>query len=489
VLAGVLGVAAAAAAVWAVAGGDAEVGATPDAEVRFEDVAVRDMRDVETLAGTLGFEAGDPVAARTAGTLTAAPVPGTVLEEGDVVFRIDDEPVVLLYGTVPAYRPLALAPDLEELTLAATGTVTWILHDGASLGNGDVIAEVDGDPVVALIGDLPMYRPLQYGRTPDGPDVRQLEEALVALGFDPEDGVEVDETFDWSTRQMVLDWQEAIGAPEDGVVGVDEVAFLAEPVIVDTMRIGVGDRLQGTVPVAAVYAGSTPAEGTDVRQLEAALDRLGHGPFAVDGRFSAATEAAVAEWQEAVGAEADGVVDLGEVVFLPGPVRVADDPLPSGSEVRPGAAVFATTADRVTVSAALDAADQDLLAEGDTVTVVLPDETEAAGVVAAVASVARRDPQTGASTFDVTVELDDVSVAAGLDEAPVDVEVVAEERPGVMAVPVTALLALAEGGYAVEVDAGDGSTLLVAVEPGLYADGYVEIASDGLRPGDRVVVP
>ncbi len=54
--------------------------------------------------------------------------------------------------------------------------------------------------------------------------------------------------------------------------------------------------------------------------------------------------------------------------------------------------------------------------------------------------------------------------------------------------PVTALLALAGGGYAVEVS--DGATShLVGVEPGLYADGYVEVTSDELREGQKVVVP
>jgi len=82
-----------------------------------------------------------------------------------------------------------------------------------------------------------------------------------------------------------------------------------------------------------------------------------------------------------------------------------------------------------------------------------------------------------------------VSVAAGLDQAPVDVEVTTDSRTGVMAVPVTALLALAEGGYAVEVDDGGGQTHLVAVDPGLYADNLVEITASGLQPGDMVVVP
>jgi len=89
----------------------------------------------------------------------------------------------------------------------------------------------------------------------------------------------------------------------------------------------------------------------------------------------------------------------------------------------------------------------------------------------------------------VLIELEDVTVAAGLDEAPVEIEVVTEVRHGVMAVPVTALLALAEGGYAVEVDNGDGTLRLVGVDPGLFADGLVEVDANGLRAGDMVVAP
>ena len=58
-----------------------------------------------------------------------------------------------------------------------------------------------------------------------------------------------------------------------------------------------------------------------------------------------------------------------------------------------------------------------------------------------------------------------------------------------LAVPVTALIALTEGGYAVEVMADDGSTALVAVDPGLFADGRVEVSSDGLEVGMAIVIP
>jgi hypothetical protein len=95
----------------------------------------------------------------------------------------------------------------------------------------------------------------------------------------------------------------------------------------------------------------------------------------------------------------------------------------------------------------------------------------------------------GQAVFQVTIGLDDPALASGLDEAPVDVDVVTDEALGVKAVPVTALLALAEGGYAVEVVDGPGDTHLVGVEAGLFADGWVEVTGDGLEVGDQVVVP
>ena len=58
----------------------------------------------------------------------------------------------------------------------------------------------------------------------------------------------------------------------------------------------------------------------------------------------------------------------------------------------------------------------------------------------------------------------------------------------VLAVPVSALVALLEGGYAVEVVDDDGSRRYVAVETDLFDDGWVEVRGDGLSEGQSVVV-
>jgi multidrug efflux pump subunit AcrA (membrane-fusion protein) len=58
----------------------------------------------------------------------------------------------------------------------------------------------------------------------------------------------------------------------------------------------------------------------------------------------------------------------------------------------------------------------------------------------------------------------------------------------VLAVPVGALLALAQGGYAVAVESR-GTRTLIAVTPGIFDGSLVEVTSSGLRPGMRVEVP
>jgi hypothetical protein len=117
----------------------------------------------------------------------------------------------------------------------------------------------------------------------------------------------------------------------------------------------------------------------------------------------------------------------------------------------------------------------------------MPNGEEVAAIVTEISGIATRTDN--GVVFETTIELVDASVGAELDQAPVDVVVVTDSRERVLAVPVTALLALAEGGYAVEVALESGALGLVAVEPGLYADGWVEVVSTGLSAGDRVVVP
>jgi multidrug efflux pump subunit AcrA (membrane-fusion protein) len=87
----------------------------------------------------------------------------------------------------------------------------------------------------------------------------------------------------------------------------------------------------------------------------------------------------------------------------------------------------------------------------------------------------------------VTVSLDRRSATRGLDQVPVEVSIIDTVHHNVLAVPVGALLALANGGYAVAVE-DHGTRTLVAVRPGIFDGNQVEVNSPRLQAGMRVEV-
>ncbi len=245
--------------------------------------------------------------------------------------------------------------------------------------------------------------------------------------------------------------------------------------------------------------GSTPAwrtlkvgvVGADVRQLERNLEALGYDGFTVDDTFTSATSAAVRRWQRDVGARADGVVGLGVVVFLPSPVRIDQHLLTLGDAVSSGAQVLAVGPTAPVVTVELEPTQLSLVAVGDPVIVRLANGAETPGTVVSVGQegAAAGEEQAGETeTVPATVLLKRPVDAARLAGSSATVSVVTDTSEDVLAVPVTALLAVS-GGYVVEVDRGD-RIQSVAVTPGLFdgIKGLVEIRATGLETGDRVVV-
>lgn len=458
------------------------------AALSFEPVVQTDLVQMDSFDGTLGTESGDPVNSPLQGTVTGTAEVGTMIEQGDVFLTVNNEPVVLLYGDLPAYRDLSATEESMALTGNQSGVVTDVVAVGDTIEQGDVLYRVNGEPVVVMYGDTPAYRTLRdLSENMTGEDVLQLESALVALGYDSDGALTVDEEFTDYTETVVELWQEDLGVEEDGVVQLGDVIFIPGEADVLGVGVEVGQTVGPGQPVVTITAGDS-LQGADVLQLEEALVNLGYEGPVVDGTWDDGTKAAVLAWQSDVGLETDAVVDLGEVVFLPATVRVNEVLASVGTSVNPGTPVLAISSADKSVTFDLPAGDQGLIAVGQEVNIELPDGSDTPGTVTSVASVATAQ-QGGGASFEVKVVLDDPAVAAGLDEAPVDVEVISDSVSNVMAIPVSALVALAEGGYAVEVDAGGGTTQLVAVDPGFYADGLVEVASDGLAVGDLVVVP
>jgi multidrug efflux pump subunit AcrA (membrane-fusion protein) len=210
----------------------------------------------------------------------------------------------------------------------------------------------------------------------------------------------------------------------------------------------------------------------------------------VDESYSDATATAVRKWQHDLGLAETGTVELGRVLYAAGPVRVDSQKAAVGEALQPGKALLTYTGAARVIIVELDVSDQRLTHNGSAVSVKLPDGKAVAGKIANTQTVVKpAEGQTPAKTkIKVTVTVDDEKALAGLDLAAVEVSFTASQRENVLTVPVAALLALAEGGYGVQVvDAG--TTRVVAVKTGLFAGGRVEVSGDGLTEGMTVGMP
>jgi Putative peptidoglycan binding domain len=304
--------------------------------------------------------------------------------------------------------------DAVPVNAAQTGTLTWLAPVGSTVKRGQPLFKLDERPVVALYGSLPLYRPLRTG-----------------------------------------------------------------------------------------------VKGTDVKQFEENLSKLGYTGFTVDQTYNSATAQATRSWQVDLGLTQTGAVEPGQLVIIPGAVRVAEHTARVGDQAgggpEGGASVLSYTGTTRLVTVQLKVADQALAAKGRTVTVTVPGRGPVKGRIAKVGTVATA-PETASGTpggsdaaggtspaaadarIQMTVTVADQKKLGSLGAAPVDVDFVSQARKNVLAVPVAALLALPEGGYGVQIVQG-GATRIVAVKTGMFAAGRVEISGDGIAEGVTVGVP
>jgi hypothetical protein len=259
-------------------------------------------------------------------------------------------------------------------------------------------------------------------------------------------------------------------------------------------------------PVALLY-GRVPAyrtlsegmSGADVRQLNANLVALGYATRTEldpdSDYFSAETAYALELYQDHLGVTETGTLALGQAIFLPAAARVTTVSAALGAPAGPGSPVVQATSTVRQVSIALDASQQSYVTGGDKVVITLPDSQTTPGVVTSVGTVATTPPSStgspGTPVITVDVAPSDPAAAGNLDEAPVQVSITTATVSGVLIVPVDALVALAGGGYAVEVVKPGGTHKLVPVTTGLFDDaaGTVQVTGTGLHAGQHVVVP
>nr|CEL19508.1 Putative peptidoglycan binding domain 1 [Kibdelosporangium sp. MJ126-NF4]CTQ94693.1 Putative peptidoglycan binding domain 1 [Kibdelosporangium sp. MJ126-NF4] len=243
----------------------------------------------------------------------------------------------------------------------------------------------------------------------------------------------------------------------------------------------------GQIPMyRPVGPGAT--NGPDVRLIEENLKALGYGGFGTpDEKFTDATANAIKKWQKANKLDQNGTIAIGDVVITPDSFRVNTVVASLGAQG--GTDVLKYTGVNRGVIAQIKAEQRDSAKPGSKVTVNVGGRT-VTGTVKQVTlaapdnnSAPGQQPET---KFDVSITLDDPAGTTAPDGSSVDVRFTVQSQQGVLTVPVGALLALAEGGYALEVVDGQ-SRRLIPVKTGLFADGKVEVSGPDVREGLRVV--
>ncbi|MFE2287820.1 peptidoglycan-binding protein [Streptomyces sp. NPDC059443] len=263
-------------------------------------------------------------------------------------------------------------------------------------------------------------------------------------------------------------------------------------------------------PVRLMY-GTTPVyrtmksgdKGEDVKQLKRNLQALGFGVGLddSDGTFTEGTATGVKRWQKSHKMKETGEIGKEDIAFASGPQRVQKNDMAVGDEAAAGKPVLTLTGTERTVRFQLDVAKAGTVKTGDPVTVSLPGGAAAKGKIASVGSTANPDdPSSGGGgggggggdgkkpKVEIEVTLDNAAEAKGPDQSPVSVNLTGETRKGVLSVPVNALLALAGGGFGVQV-VEDGKVREVKVELGMFGNGRVEVKGDVLKEGMHVGVP
>jgi Putative peptidoglycan binding domain len=126
--------------------------------------------------------------------------------------------------------------DSVPIRAARSGTITWIAQVGSTVMRGEPLFKIDQRPLVDLYGSLPIYRRLREGMV--GADVKQLERDLAALGST---GFSVDDTYDAATAAAVRAWQAKLGLPETGTVEPGQVVVTPGPIRIAAHIARLGD--------------------------------------------------------------------------------------------------------------------------------------------------------------------------------------------------------------------------------------------------------
>jgi peptidoglycan hydrolase-like protein with peptidoglycan-binding domain len=424
-------------------------------------------------------------------------------------------------------QSVSIAPSTLK---PAIGVITTLPLRNTQLNEGDVMLTASGRPVFVLQGERPVYRDFVPGVS--GNDVRQLEESLRRLGFDP--GL-IDGTYDEQTSAAVADWYRSVGWPpfeptddqlrhkrtleqelatalHNKATTSDAVAVAALAVEAARAAADLADQLAAAEvadkstlrdevmadPMAGAQDRAKVNADLEIAQAAALVTRLEGAvavQTAVEAQKVAEREARLAaDLADRIAADLDialhkaGVpAPADEIIFLPTlPVRVEEIAVVVGDAA--SGPILVVTNNQLVIDSSLPLDEAPLVESGMKVAVDEPDlGVKTTGVVARVAGAPGTDGVDGFHIYFETLVDNASSEIEGFSlRLTIPVQSTGET---VIAVPVSALSLSADGRSRVQV-AHNGALEFVIVEPGLSADGFVEVTPvDGtLAPGQLVVI-
>jgi peptidoglycan hydrolase-like protein with peptidoglycan-binding domain len=423
---------------------------------------------------------------------TAPPTPSPILVP---VEQRTLTSVIVTRGTARFGLPQTISIVPSALKSDAS-VITTLPPRNTQLDAGEVLLTASGRPVFILQGEIPAFRDLVPGLS--GEDVRQLEAGLGRLGFDPGP---VDGLFDAQTSAAVADWYTSAGWRPFGPTA-EQLANICA--LERELAAAQNDKLAAQAAAAAAPLAVKAARAQAAYQLatadddaKAAAQLAGEVEIraALDAQSAAEREAKMADDLvvriaadlESAQRKAGVQIPADEIVFLPAlPVRVEKSDLVVGDTAN--GPVMTVTNNQLAVDSSLPLDEAPLLKPGMAVAIDEPDlGIKATGVVARVADTPGTDEVDGYHVYFETL----------VDETPTSLEgfslrltIPVESTGGaVTVVPISALSLAADGTSRVQIDK-DGVLEFIVVEPGLSADGFVQVTLvDGtLTPGQFVVI-
>ncbi|MDH6221700.1 hypothetical protein M2283_009047 [Streptomyces pseudovenezuelae] len=240
--AGVVGV-----SVAGVRSGGKPSGAAASGAPRMSTVAVvrTDLSSTLSLNGTLGYGRTVSVKGGKDGLVTQLPAVGAKVSRGRSLYRVDDRPVPVFYGTTPLFRPLDTRGLMGRDVKVVADNLRALGYDiGAQPASGSWVAQRPEPTGAASASPSPSP---SYVRVKPGEGV--LTASLIAA---------------------VGRWQTQVGMPSTGVLGAGDVAVLPGEVRVGAVQAQPGDPATGTLMsvTGTAKSVSVPLDATDVDSIQ-----------------------------------------------------------------------------------------------------------------------------------------------------------------------------------------------------------------------------